>query len=118
VVPQYGALGAAWVVSVALTLVRGVYLAVVMCRVNALPLRTYLDAVYTRPLVAAAPAVALAMVLRAAVLPGHNWFELIAAASLIALVYFAIAFFVVLDAPTRSRILARVPGTAGLARHA
>jgi len=44
------------------------------------------------------------------VLPGHNWFELIAAAAIVAGSYAAIAFFVVLDRDLRGHLLDRVPG--------
>jgi O-antigen/teichoic acid export membrane protein len=113
VVPRYGAFGAACVVAVSLMLTRCVYLAVLMCRVNGLSIREYMDAIYTRPLICALPCVALAMTLRV-VLPGRNWFELIASASLVALVYFVLAFFVVLDPVSRRQLLVRVPGAARL----
>jgi O-antigen/teichoic acid export membrane protein len=113
VVPRYGAFGAACVVAVSLMLNRCVYLAVLMCRVNGLSVREYLDAIYTRPLLCAVPCFALALTLRV-MLPGRNWFELIAAAALIAGVYFGIAFFAVLDQPTRRQILVRLPRRAPL----
>lgn len=111
-VPRWGAFGAAAVVAAALTAVRGLYLAVVMCRVNALSIRAYFDAIYTRALVSAVPAVALALVLRASILPGQNWFELLTAAALVAIVYFAVAFFAVIDGELRGQILVRLPGSA------
>ena len=57
---------------------------------------------------------ALAAAMRFTVLPGRNWFELLGAAALIAAVYFSIAFFAVLDAPSRRQALGRVPGSARL----
>jgi O-antigen/teichoic acid export membrane protein len=117
VVPSYGAFGAACVVAAALTLTRGAYLAIVMCRVNQLSMRSYLDAIYTRALLSGVPALALGAVLRYGVLPGQNWFELLAAAAAIAMTYFAIAFVVVIDPALRAQIVARVPGSARLARH-
>lgn len=113
VVPRYGAFGAACVVAISLMLNRCVYLAILMCRVNGLSIREYMDAIYTRPLLSAVPCVALAMALRL-VMPGRNWFELAASASLVALVYFAVAFFVVLDPVSRQQLLVRIPGTARL----
>jgi O-antigen/teichoic acid export membrane protein len=109
VVPRYGAFGAACVVAVSLMLNRCVYLAVIMCRVNGLSIRDYFDAIYTRPLLCAVPCVALAMALRI-LLPGRNWFELITAASLVAGIYFVVAFFVVLDPGSRQQLLRRLPG--------
>jgi O-antigen/teichoic acid export membrane protein len=112
-IPRYGAFGAACVVAVALMVNRCIYLAILMCRVNGLSIREYLDAIYTRPLLSAVPCVVLAMTLRV-VLPGRTWFELIAAASLIAVLYFAVAFFVVLDPESRQQLLRRIPGAARL----
>jgi O-antigen/teichoic acid export membrane protein len=109
VVPRYGALGAAGVVAASLTLIRGAYLALVMCRVNALSLRTYLHAIYTRALVSAIPAVLVAVASRQTLLPGHGWTELLTAAALIAITYFGVAFFTVLDGGVRGQILARIP---------
>jgi O-antigen/teichoic acid export membrane protein len=116
VAPRYGAFGAACVVAVCLTSSRGIFLAIAMCRVNDFSLYEYLDAIYTRPLLAGVPVIGLAAALRLVFLPGRNWFELIAAATLIAGVYFAIAFFTVLDSTSRSQIVARVPGSRVLFR--
>jgi O-antigen/teichoic acid export membrane protein len=116
VVPRYGAFGAGVVVAIALTAVRGVYLAGVMCRLNALSVRRYIDAIYTRPLIAAVPVILLAIVLRNTVLPGVNWFELITAAALLATSYFSIAAFVVLEPSLRNQILDRLRGSARLHR--
>ena len=118
VVPRFGAYGAGIVVAVALTAVRGVYLAVVMCRVNRLSIARYADAIYTRPLLAGIPVLLLALALRATLLPGANWFELLTAAGLLAVVYFAIASFAVLDRALRTRILDRLPRSARLLRQA
>jgi membrane protein EpsK len=109
VVPRYGAFGASIVVAAALMINRCVYLAVLMCRVNGLSLREYLDAIYVRPLAAALPAVIVTALLRWEVLPGRSWFELVAAAATVALVYFAVAFFTVLDDDARRQIMDRLP---------
>ena len=109
--PRYGAYGVAWVVSVSITAVRGAVLAVLMCRVNGFALAAYLRAIYLRPLLAGVPAAALALILRSTILPGHSWIELAGAASLIAAVYFSIAFFTVLDADSRGHVVSRLPGS-------
>jgi O-antigen/teichoic acid export membrane protein len=111
VAPRYGAYGVACVVSVTITAVRGAFLAVVMCRVNGFSIAEYLNAIYTRPLATAVPVVLLAAVLRFTVLPGRNWFELVAAAAIVAAAYFAIAVFTVLDPDVRGHLAARVPGS-------
>jgi O-antigen/teichoic acid export membrane protein len=118
VAPRYGAFGAAVVVAASLTLSRCVYLAVLMCRANGLSLREYLDAIYTRPLLCAVPAAAVAALLRFTLLPGRNWFELIAAAAIVTVLYFAIALFGVLDEGSRRQVLGRVPGSGRLLGHA
>jgi O-antigen/teichoic acid export membrane protein len=110
VVPRYGAFGASCVVALALMLNRCIYLAVLMCRVNGLSIRAYLDAIYVRPLAAAIPATVVAAVLRMGVLAGRNWLELIVAAAIVAVVYFAVAFFVVLPPGTRAQLAQRIPG--------
>ena len=114
VVPRYGPYGAACVVATALMLNRGVYLALLICRVNKLSLPRYISAIYARPLAAAVPVALLTALLRSLLLPGRNWYEVIGAAALVAAAYFAIAFFVVLDGPTRRQILIRVPGLASV----
>ena len=105
-VPFYGALGAAWVVSLTITLGRGVFLALLMCHLNNFPFWPYIRSIYGPPLLAALPVLGAAFVLRN-VLPGRNWPELILAGGLIALVYFSIAFFYVIDPEFRDRILNR-----------
>jgi O-antigen/teichoic acid export membrane protein len=109
VVPRFGAFGAACVVATALMVNRCVYLAVLMCRVNGLSVREYLDAIYARPLAAGIPALLAAIGLRTTLLPGHNWFELLGAAVIIAASYFLVAMFVVLDGDARRQMLLRLP---------
>lgn len=106
--PANGALAAAWIVTLSLLVVRGLYLAVVMCRVNGFHLPSYLRGIYGRALATAAPAFAVAFAIRAFVWPGRNWPELIAAGGVIALLYFTMAFFTVLEPDDRNRLVARV----------
>jgi len=108
VAPRYGAFGVACVVSASLTAVRGVFLAVIMCRLNEFSIVEYLHAIYGRPLIAAVPALVLGGALRLGVAPGRNWTELLAAAAVMGAVYFAAAFFVVLDGDSRRHVLARL----------
>jgi len=110
VAPRYGAAGVGYVLAACVTAIRGVFLAVLMCRVNGFSLPRYIQAIYARPLAAAIPVLLLAAALRTTVLPGHSWFELIAAAAIVAGSYAAIAFFVVLDRDLRGHLLDRVPG--------
>jgi len=106
VVPRYGAVGAAWVVSVVFLVVRGMGLAYVVCRVNGFPFGNYLQAIYGRGLVAAVPVLLLASMLRAHVWSGFNWSELIRAAAAISVTYYAAALIVLAPAE-RATILAR-----------
>lgn len=114
VAPRYGAYGTACVVAAALTAVRGVAVAMLMCRANGFSIPEYLGAIYLRPLAAAVPVTVLAAALRMTVLPGQSWFELVPAAAIVAAAYYALAFFSVLDADVRSHLVARIPGSRRL----
>ena len=107
VVPRYGVLGAAWVVTIAILLTRGVYLAVLICRVNGFPIRAYVAAIYGRPLATALPVAALGFALTTA-LPGRSWLELIAAGAVITAAYYSLAFFAVLERGHRMAVLTRL----------
>ena len=108
VVPQYGITGAAWVMAVVITLNRGVHLAWLLCRLNQFPLHDYLSRIYVRPLLTAVPVLPLAFALRATVLPGNTWFELISAAALIAVTYLALALFSVASHADRRKLFGRL----------
>ena len=104
-VPQYGVAGAAWVVTLALLVGRGAYLAFLLCRQNEFPLWQYLVAVYGRGLLAGAIVTPVAIALRQTVWPGHTWLELAFAGVAVSAVYFGLAFFVVLEEQHRQRVL-------------
>src|SRR5690606_33201599 len=91
-VPRYGLAGAAWVITFAILLIRGVYLAALICRVNGFSLATYIGAIYGRPLLIALPVIATAMWLKR-VLPGGTWPELIAAGIALAITAYGLSFF-------------------------
>ena len=110
VVPEYGVVGAAWVVTAAILLVRGVYLAVLICRVNGFPLREYITAIYAGPLLSALPVALIAFGLHR-VLPGRSWTEVILAGAAIAAVYYALAFWSVLEPGQRAAVFARLGRT-------
>lgn len=105
-VPRYGLAGAAWVITFAILLIRGVYLAALICRVNGFSLTTYIGAIYGRPLLIALPVIATAMWLKS-VLPGGTWPELIAAGIALAITAYGLSFFFVVDPSHRARLLAR-----------
>jgi O-antigen/teichoic acid export membrane protein len=106
-VPAHGVIGAAWGVTIAVLLVRGVYLAILICRVNGFSLLKYLRGIYARPLAAAFPVTALAVLMRMA-LSAATWPELVAAGVAIAGAYYSIAFFTVIEPAHRAMIVARI----------
>ena len=108
-VPSHGVLGAAWVMTVIALLVRGAYLAAALCWQNGFPLGRYLREVYGRGLLAAVPVAGVALALRATVLPGAGWGDLLAAGASIFACYAAIAFFWVLEPEHRHQLLSRLP---------
>ncbi len=112
-IPRFGVFGAACVVTVSILVTRGAGVAVLICRVNGFPLGAYLRGIYERPLIAGLPIGVAAVALRG-LLAGTTWPELIAAAAAIALGYYAVAFFVVLDPQHRAPILARLGWSAGI----
>ena len=104
VIPRFGILGAAWVLTIASLLTRGVYLAVLTCRLNGFRLGEYVSAIYAGPLLTGVPVLLLAVALRYSLWPGSSWVELIAAAVVIASAYFATAFFSVLEYEHREKL--------------
>jgi O-antigen/teichoic acid export membrane protein len=97
VIPRWGILGAAWV-SAALTIVnRGVVGSWLVSRTLGLSFAGYVRSVYWRPLAAMLPVLALSAWLR----PG-----IIADVVLVAVAYYPLAFFVVLDSSHREMIAA------------
>jgi O-antigen/teichoic acid export membrane protein len=102
--PEYGALAAAWVVSLAFLASRGFALAFVLCKRNGFPFWHYLGAIYGRGLLSAALVMPLALVLRG-VWPGNNWPELLLAAACITGGYYAVAYVIVLHPNERAAML-------------
>jgi O-antigen/teichoic acid export membrane protein len=101
-IPRYGILGAAWVVSVLLALNRGMVLSWLLCRAVRFSLWKYLSGIYVAPLLAAIPTLFLALWIRQNWIPGNNLREVIEGGALLAAVYYAIAYFVCLEAKHRS----------------
>ena len=104
-VPVYGVIAAAWVVSLTFVSVRGLFLATLICRQNGFPLLTYLSAIYGRPLLLALPVAAVIWGVRVAVLPGVTWPQLITAAGAGAILYLGAAWFFVLDRGVRAVVV-------------
>ncbi len=104
VVPRYGIFGMAVVASVLMILNRACLTPLFLCRSLATPWIHYMRAIYLRPLVCALPALALALALRASILPGRSLWELLAAAALIGLAYYPAAFFVCVEPDHRKML--------------
>jgi O-antigen/teichoic acid export membrane protein len=108
-VPPFGVVGATWVMTVIGLIIRGAYLAAAFCWQNGFPLGEYVQAVYGRALLCAAPVGALAFAVRATLLPGDDWSDLLLAATIIFGSYFALAFFWVLESDHREQLMRRLP---------
>jgi O-antigen/teichoic acid export membrane protein len=92
VIPRYGILGAACVSAALMVINRGLFLPWLVSRVVHMRFVSFMSAVYSMPLLAALPVGALAWLLHSTVLPGANWYQIFAAATVIGTVYYALAF--------------------------
>jgi O-antigen/teichoic acid export membrane protein len=101
-IPRYGILGAAWVSSGLLVLNRGVVLSILICRALRYNFWKYFAGIYVSPILAAIPVLLAASWMKSHWIAGASWLQLIEAGSLIASMYFAIAYFVCLDPRHRS----------------
>jgi hypothetical protein len=76
---------------------RGVFAPWLVCKTLSLGFSQYMGTIYIRPLVVAAPAIALAYLARATILPGVNWFQIFAAGAVLAALYYGLAYLICLD---------------------
>lgn len=104
-IPRFGILGVAWATAIPMLLIRGIYAPFLLCRALNTPLWAFLRSIYVSPALTGIPALALAWVLKTRVLSGGTWQEILAAAALIAIAYFALAAFTCLDAGHRRMFL-------------
>jgi O-antigen/teichoic acid export membrane protein len=109
VVPRYGILGAAWVSAILMIAVRGIYTPLLVCRALDYSFIAYMRRIYVRPLLAGAPAAALAWGLRSSWLPGSTWPQLAAAGCLTSLAYGGLALYFCVTPAHRSLLLSRLP---------
>jgi O-antigen/teichoic acid export membrane protein len=100
-IPHYGIMGAAWVVSILMTLSRGLFTPWLVSREMKFPFLRFIASIYFWPFVSAIPAFALAMALKATILPGRNWFQIGAVFPIIGIAYFGIAIFLCVPASHR-----------------
>jgi hypothetical protein len=65
--------------------------------------------IYVRPLLTAVPALSIAWALKATVLPGRSWIELIVAGCATACVYLVTAMFACIEPSHRALFVGRIP---------
>lgn len=92
VVPKYGIIGAAWVSAGAMIVNRGLFLPWLVSRVMKFGYGWFMQSIYLRPLLAALPVYAIAMLLRGSILPGKTWFQFLTVGAVIGVSYYAMAF--------------------------
>ncbi len=96
-IPRWGIVGAAWVSASLTILNRGLIAAWLVSKTVGLPFARYVQSVYGPPVLAMLPVFALAVWLRSSVLPGNSWMQILAAAAITGVVYYALAFFFVIE---------------------
>jgi len=92
IIPRSGILAAAFTIAALMLINRGLFAPWLVARTLGIGFASFMRNIYVWPLLAALPVLALAYVLRATVLPGTTWLQIFAAAILIAVPYYAIAF--------------------------
>jgi O-antigen/teichoic acid export membrane protein len=92
VVPSYGIVGAAWVVSVLMVLNRGLLTSWLLCRNTGFSFWKYLSGIYVWPMIGAAAALLAGWWMKEHYLSGRNWFEVLAGSAFMAGIFYAIAF--------------------------
>jgi O-antigen/teichoic acid export membrane protein len=103
VIPRWGIVGAAWVVTSLMILNRGLVASWLISGTVGISFGRYLLSVYAWPAIAALPIVGLAYGLRSTILPGANWMQIFALAVALGASYYGLAFFVALE--RRHRVL-------------
>lgn len=116
-IPRYGILGAAWVVSALLVLNRGLVASWLLSRAVHCGMAAYLRGIYVSPFLVAVPAMLLSLWVKRRWLPGNNLREVLMGGALLAILYYAAAFFLCLERHHREAfydwIRARLPRPAG-----
>ncbi len=105
VIPRWGIMGAAWTVSTLMILNRGFFAPWLVSKTLSLPFGKYMGAIYVRPLLVAAPVLAVAYALRATLLPGDNLFQIFAAGAIVGSLYYSLALPFCLDREHRAMVL-------------
>jgi O-antigen/teichoic acid export membrane protein len=97
VIPRWGIVGAAWVIAALMILNRGLVASWLISRTLGISFSQYVQSVYVGPALAMLPVVALSLWLRATILPGSNWIQIVTVAAILGASYYSLAFFVALD---------------------
>lgn len=108
VLPRYGIIGGAYVISLCMIANRGLFAPWLVSREMRLSFPWFMHSIYARPVITALPVALLAMALRISILPGKTWFQLLEVSSLLTTLYFALALFICLPASHRSRLASMV----------
>jgi O-antigen/teichoic acid export membrane protein len=96
-IPRYGILGAACVVSALLVLNRGLVASWLLSRAVHVGMAAYLRGIYLSPFLVAVPTMLLSLWVKLRWLPGRNLREVLVGGALLAIVYYAAAFFICLE---------------------
>jgi O-antigen/teichoic acid export membrane protein len=104
ILPRHGIFGAAVVVAVMMTLIRGLLTPLLICRRLQLSFTGYMTEIYARPAGIGILIAALALALGAAGLKGDSWGELIAIGLLLTPLYYGLVFRLVLAPAHRETI--------------
>jgi O-antigen/teichoic acid export membrane protein len=102
IIPRQGIMGAAWIVAGLMVLNRGLLTPWLVSREMNFGFLWYLGSIYGRPVLAAAPVLAMAYLLRASVLPGTTWLQFVAIGAIVAGSYYALALLLCLPQEHRS----------------
>ena len=108
VLPRYGIIGGAYVISLCMVANRGLFAPWLVSREMRLSFPWFMHSIYTWPVVTAIPVALLATVLRFSILPGKTWFQLLEVSSFVTTLYFALAIFICLPASHRSKLTSMV----------
>ena len=106
-VQRYGLIGVASVFAITSTLSMGLMGPYILCRHVHESYARYMARVYTGPLLCGIPVYLLALYLKATVLPGNSWGDLIAAAAIVGLLSATAAFFICLIPAHRDALVQR-----------
>jgi O-antigen/teichoic acid export membrane protein len=109
-IPRHGIIGAVSVVMGLMILNRGIYTPWYLCHVLRFPYARYMAGIYTRPLLTAVPLIAVIYLLKAALVPGQSFLEIIVASMVAGVLGWGLSFFTVLQQEHRSLLLQLVTG--------